>query len=251
MALDRNGQYEIDGLLMGIGTVYVVEEVHGLGGIPELKVPEDADLPLDDGGYAGTDRLGEREIIMAVGLDGVPEHSSYDDLIEALGLVMRPRAADVTFRYQRFGRIRRLLVRPRGFILPWDEDFFMGAGRSALRLIAKDPLSYSDSLASTGPSSGAFNVTNAGNHPVWPTVTTAAGGDVTLTNTTTGEAVVIEGLSGAAVIDFKRRTVEVAGVDEYGAVQAAPEWWRLQPGLNALDFTASGTITHRDGWTTG
>lgn len=250
MAVDRNGQYEVDGLLMGMGTGYVVAAVHGLGGIPEIKV-QDRDIPTKDGGYAGTDYLAPREIIMEVGLDGALDEAAYGTLIENLGEVFAPRAADIAFRYQRFGRVRRLLCRPRGLILPWDEDFFIGAGRAATRLIAQDPIVYSDDEASEGPFTGADSATNLGNYAVWPVVTTVAGGSVTLTNTTTGEAVSLVGLSGAAVIDFKDRTVTVGGNDEYGAVQANPSWWRLQPGLNALTFSASSTITWRHGYTTG
>lgn len=255
MALDRNGQYEVDGLLMGLGTPYVVETVVGLGGIPEVK-HVDRDLGDTDGGYAGSDYLAPREVVMAVGLDGEPETEAYDDLIAALGQVFRPRRVSegsVVFRWQRFGRIRRLTARPRGLILPWDEDFFMGAGRAAVRLIAHDPVVYSDTVETEGPSTGAVAVTNLGNYPVWPVITTAAGGDISLTNTTTGEAVVFTGLPSATVIDFKARTAEttVGDVDVYSTVNAAPAWWQVQPGLNDLEFSADATIEFRHGWTTG
>ncbi len=252
MTLDRNGQYEVDGLLMGMGTPYVVASVQGLGGIPEIKT-QDRDLSMTDGGYAAADYLGPREVVLEVGLDGEPEESSFDSLVGALGGVMAPRRDDLVFRYQRFGRVRRLNCRPRGFILPWDEDFFMGAGRAAIRLIALDPIIYSDTAATAGPSSGAVAVTNDGNYPVWPVVTTAAGGTITLTNSTTSEELTFTGLPSATVIDFKARTASatVGGADVYGTIEASPEWWQVQPGLNNLVFSAGATIEFRHGWTTG
>lgn len=251
MAITRDGQYEVDGLLMGRGTAYVVDTVLGLGGTPAVR-QVDRPREHDDGSTQGRDSFEPREVVMAVGLDGESDTEDYDDLIGALGAVMIPRSEKIVFRYQRFGRIRRLYGRPRGFVLPWDEDFHLGAGRGALRFEFGDPVIYSDEEQEV-TDSGAFDVTNAGNYPVWPVVTTAAGGDIILSNTTTGEAVVLEDLPSAAVIDFAARTVftEVGDDDVYGTVQPSPDWWKVQPGLNALDFTGSATIAFRDGWATG
>jgi len=250
VALDRDGQYEVGGLLMGPTTGYVVDTVLGLGGIPEIRTV-DRPKSHDHGGWAGTDLLEPREIVMAVGLDGELDASAYETLITNLGAVMRPRSDEMAFRYKRFGRIRRLGARPRGFILPWDDDFYLGAGRAALRFQCPDPVIYSDETDETGPSSGTFPVTNDGNFPIWPVVETAAGGDITLTNATTDETVELLDLSGAAVIDFAARTVFVGTSDEYAAVQPSPDWWKVQPGLNSLTFSASATITFRHGWATG
>ncbi len=252
MTLDRDGQYEVDGLLMGRGTGYVVDTVVGLGGTPEVR-NVDRSKEHDDGGWAGVDRFEPREVVMAVGLDGDLDDSAYGALIDALGAKMLPRRSDLVFRYKRFGRIRRLNGRARGFVLPWDDDFYLGAGRAALRFVFPDPVIYSDDVDSTGPSTGAFAVTNDGNFPVWPTITTAAGGDYVLSNVTTGEAIVLEDLPSAAVIDFRDRTVTtvVGGDDEYGTIQPSPDWWQVQPGVNNLAFTGTATIEFRHGWATG
>lgn len=252
MALDRDGQYEVDGLLMGRGTGYVVDQVLGLGGVPDVRDVDRA-KEHDHGGWAGTDLFEPREIVMAVGLDGELDASAYETLITALGAKMLPRSDDYVLRYQRFNRIRRISARPRGFILPWDDDFYLGAGRAALRFICHDPIIYDDEEETSGPTSGAFSVTNDGNNPVWPIIETAAGGDISLSNVTTGEAVVLEDLPSAVVIDFQNRTVftTVGDDDEYGSVQPSPDWWKVQPGVNNLDFSASATITFRHGWATG
>lgn len=251
MAITRNGQYEVDGLLLGRGTGYVVDQVLGLGGTPSVK-HGDRPKEHDDGSWSGVDRFEPREVVMAVGLDGDLDDAAYETLISDLGAVMIPRRAPILWRYQRFGRIRRLWGKPRGFVLPWDDDFFLGAGRAALRFEFPDPVIYSDEDVET-TDSGAFDVENEGNYPVWPIITTGAGGDFVFTNTTTAEAVVLEGLPGAAVIDFQNRTVfTVTGDDdEYGTVQPSPDWWQVQPGVNALDFTGSATIAFRHGWATG
>lgn len=252
MAVSLDGQWEVDGLLLGRGTPYPIEGVQGLGS-PEVKV-NDHDRATADGGYAGTDRLGPREVLLLIGIDGDPDSTDYGERVDALGEVFSPRAADVVASYQRFGRRRRLYARPRGLVLPWDDDFHLGAAKAVGRLFAQsDPVVYDDDESQT-TSGGTFTVTNDGNYKAWPLLTVnGPGGTVVLTNNTLGRSVTLVGLGGTAAVDPRRATVTVGGSDAYGTVQARPQWWWLEAGANSITVTGatSLTVTWRHGWTTG
>lgn len=252
MAVTINGHWEVDGLLMGRGTAYPVEAVQGLG-VPDPK-DQDRDLPIPlDGSWAGVDAMGTREVVMAFGIDGDPESEDYDEAIEAVANAWRPRSSDVVVSFQRFGRRRRFYARPRGLILPQDDDFHLGAARGAGRLIAHDPLIYDDDET---VESGASEIeaTNAGTWPTWPTVTiTNPGSSVVLTNhDDDSKTVILSGLSGDAVIDFRRRLVTVDGDSEFGALGML-EWWRVMPGANEIEVSGadSVSVTFRSAWTRG
>lgn len=251
MPVTENGQWEIAGVMFGPGTPYGTVSIQGLG-VPDSKIL-DSDPAFGDGGIAGADYMTIREVVFQWDVDLEPDDPDSDEIVQAMGTAFRPRnnRADVVVAsFRRWGRNRRLYGRPRGLILPWDEDFFMGAGRCSGRFICHDPIVYDDDLSEV-VGSGTFNVENLGNYQVWPTfVVTGPGATVTLTNNVTGDDVVLAGLSGAATVDFKARSVNVGGTDEYGSVQPSPQWWQLQPGVNSITATGATSVTvqYRSGW---
>jgi len=251
MAVTENGHWEIGGVLFGPGTPYGTVTVQGLG-VPDSKTL-DSDPAYGDGGLAGPDFLSVRELVFQWDVDLDPDDPDSDEIVQAMTGVFRPRNARedvVVASYRRWGRNRRFLGRPRGLILPWDADFFIGAGRASGRFVCHDPVSYDDD-ASDVTDSGTFDVENAGNYPVWPTVVvTGPGTTVVLTNEETGEDVTLVDLPGDATVDFKARSVIVGGTDEYGTVQPSPQWWQLQPGVNSLTMTgaSSFSVQYRSGW---
>lgn len=254
MPVTENGHWEIDGVLFGPGTPYGTVAIQGLG-VPDSKVL-DSDLASEDGGVAGPDYLSPREVIFQWDVDLEPDDPSADAIIEAMGGAFRPRnnrADTVVASFRRFGRNRRLYGRPRGLVLPWDDDFFMGAGRCSARFYCHDPVVYDDDLTEVA-GSGTFPVVNAGNYQVWPViVVTGPGATVTLTNNATADSVVLAGLTGNATVDFKARSVTVGTTDEYGSVEPGPAWWKLQPGVNSITATGATSVTvqYRSGWVNG
>lgn len=251
MPVTENGHWDIDGVLFGPGTPYGTVSIQGLG-VPDSLVL-DVDKSWDDGSNAGPDFLLPREVVFQWDVDLEPDDPASAQIVEDMGRAFRPRnnRADVVVAsFRRWGRNRRLYGRPRGLIMPWDEDFFMGAGRCSGRFICHDPLVYDDDLSEV-VGSGTFDVENAGNYQVWPTVVvTGPGGTVTLTNEETADSVVLADLPGTATVDFKARSVIVGGVDEYGTVQPSPQWWKLQPGVNSITATGATSVTvqYRSGW---
>lgn len=252
MALSVNGQWIVDDLDLGRGTLYHVAGVTGLD-VGEVKFT-DFDNGLDDGGFATEDRLGVREVIFSIGLEGDMDEEAYDTLKTALEAVWVPRTEDIVVSYRRFGRDRRFLARPRGLILPWDDDFFLGAANATGRLIAHDPVIYDDD-ETVVEDSGSFTVENLGNWSVWATLSIDnPGATVVVTNETDDEkSVVFSDLTGDAEVNMKRRIVTVAGLDVYGTVGPNPGWFRIRPGENTITMTGADalTVTFRSGWASG
>lgn len=111
-------------------------------------------------------------------------------------------------------------------------------------LIAADPFKYSQTQV-TGVSIPA-TVAHAGNATAYPviTVTTVSASDVVITNDSlTGDpAIVIRDAVNGMVINPKRRSLTISGVDNYQKVNISDtNWWGLQPGNNVI--TCSGVTT--------
>lgn len=244
-----NGQWEVAGLLIGQGTAYPIDQVSGLGS-PAVRSAE-LQLSDRDGGWAGVDRLETREIVLAVGVDGTPDTSAYGALFDALMAAWAPRSDDITVTWQRFGRRRRVLARPRGLVVDWNEDFHLGAAKVAGRFICQDPIIYDDN-ETTVTGTGTVVVTNGGNYPTWATVTiTGPTAAVTLRNTTDqNRAISLTELPGTTTVDLKRKTVTSGGSDVFHKVSPGTTWWRVLPGANSLQLTGatSFTVTFRSGW---
>lgn len=117
-----------------------------------------------------------------------------------------------------------------------------------LPLLAPDPLKYNnDESSDVLPGT----IANAGDFETYPLLTLTAGGDYTIINTTqgAGASLVIEGAPAGAVVDMRKRTVELGGVDYYNTVQPQSVWWALLPGDNIITVTGGAAdIAWRDAW---
>ena len=255
----KDGQYVLDAdyldVAIGNGTKWHVEEVVGLD-VPAVRAVDQA-LVAFDGIAAGEDTLDAREVVISLGYDGELDDSDTDDAIAALARVMGPRTSAMTLDWQRFGRQRRLWVRPRGMILPWGDDFGLGAMRAALRLVAPDPVVYSLSSTTSASVTTSATITNGGNYPIWPTMEfRPTASTATIQNVTDdGEMLSLSGLTVGALylFDFRARTVLVGGSsDAYSVVGYPPGWFRLLPGGNSIEVTGgTARFLYRDGWISG
>jgi hypothetical protein len=106
-----------------------------------------------------------------------------------------------------------------------------------------------------------FNVTNTGDVPAWPVVTTVGPGtDLTAENLTTGARWKVTGPVAAGstlVVDTRpgRKTATLDGANVFSRLTADSELWALAPGLNQVqvslaltDPTASVTFAWRNLW---
>src|SRR5687768_2289930 len=141
--MDRNGQWEVDGFLLGPGTPFGLTSVAGLGA-PDPKTSDFDRSGVGD--YAGNEDVGPRTIIFSIDADlDYLDSEEGATRIEELTAVWVPSDSDVVARYRRWDRNRRFYGRPRGLILPWDDDFFLAAGRIQARFECRErPLAYDD-----------------------------------------------------------------------------------------------------------
>lgn len=255
MTVTRDGEWSIDGFTIGTGTVYPVESVEGLG-VPEVRT-QDREFEAQDGAYGGQDYTVSRELVFKVGVDGDPDSSGYGAAIDALTAVWLRRSSDVVAMYRRFGRNRRFYGRPRGIILPWDDDFHLGAAHATARFVCNDPRSYDETetsvtLSSPGP------VTNSGGYPTYPVITMAVtSGSATIVNLTNGARTLnLTGASGlTCVFNAKARSLTVGGASRYDLVDpsSSESDWSLLPGANSITFggMSAPTIVYRNAWNAG
>lgn len=134
------------------------------------------------------------------------------------------------------GRVREGLVRPFSF-----------------QLIAFDPFAYDDSETQTTPSLSGGTVSNPGNVYTRPklliTMAGAGSATFTITNSTTGKALVIDmsaSGSGQYRIDVARGTIVGvgSGTNYYSKVTSGfiTDMW-LQPGSNTIAFSNTTNVT--------
>lgn len=253
MAVTENGQWELDGLLVGRRTRYPVDGVTGLG-VPDMRT-QDTPMAGIDGGYAGEDLLEPREVELTIGIDGDDGTSDgYGTLISTLAAKLRPRSSDMVATFRRNGATRRLYCRPRGVELPWDDDYHTGVAQARVRLYSADPRVYAETQSSQALS-GNGTITTLGNMATYPILTiTSPGSVVIMTNLAdNANTLILDGAAGTVTVDFQNRTVGFGTLSYYSTVRPGSRWWSLQPGANSLQLSgaASFGFVWRDAYLTG
>lgn len=232
------GQWAIDGLLMGPGTIYPVDVVEGLIGVTYKD--QDRDLGPVNGDTGGSDFLAPRELIMAVGINADAYASEQSAAIQALSAVMRPRTSDITIRHVRFLQPWIMFGRPRGFEVPWDDGFHFGLATTPLKFKCSDPRIYLDGLA------GVPGNPNGGDLSTYPfitltdfsgTVTVSVGGADLILDTTLTDATQI-------VLDYRRKTIRTgSGGNLYRLVDPASVWGVLEPGDDSVAVSGATAVS--------
>ena len=271
------------GLLLGAGTDYIVHSWDGLG-LPGVRT-NDRPKPYVHGAFLGPEFVDGRNVIIDVSLRGDSDTdamSMLDALIaawyfDATGLTAYDTSSYLTVKLPGQS-IRRLYGRPRRGKIDIDR-LLQGHPSASLEWWAGDPRWYSDDLHSQGMSlgsattgrsyprsydfgyggtatSGAASIVNAGNFITQPTLRLDGPlTNVTLTNETTGESLVITYTLGSGeylLVDFAAKTVLLNGTaSRYYAKSGT--WWALRPGSNSIRFAASSgsgtaTLSWRDAW---
>jgi hypothetical protein len=261
-------QYEYSGLLMGSGTPYIMEKVEGLYSLPDLR-SRDSDRQDEHGVYPGVDLLSSRRILLRVALNEV-DATEVESLLANAGRAFRPGTVEESFVFQRpaQGGKRFVLAKTkrRSFDAEVDWKYTRGKGRGTVELQASDPRIYSLTLksaqvamASGTSAAGDLVVTNEGDFDTWATIT--IGGptvDPRIQNADDDAREIklqVTFTTETLVIDLKRKTVTVDGVDRYDVVRNDSQWWKIQPGTNTIKYNRTGTtgssllvVEHRDTW---
>lgn len=264
MAITADFQYEFKSLLMGSGTLYVVEEVEGLLGPPNVNANDD-DKGYHHGANMGRHTLGSRRIQMKIGIKDVPGSSGIETRIDELVANLTPSSARTEFplTFQRPGRgIRKVNCRvTRGPQIISDWALARGfADGVMIQFVATDPRVYSNTagtplvvtLASVASNSDTLNNTVG----TWDELDTFQGSPPVIT--LTGPALNPRIANAAAanrsikishslpsgqniVIDVAKRTVTVNGTLNYSVIPDDNQWWEVMKGSQSITYSRTGT----------
>jgi len=257
-------QFELDGVLLGTGTGYLLQEAVGLD-LPEIRISDQV-RPRDHGLIGGTDFLAGRVVELSFIVRGI-SNTDLEEKLDALASISGVGAAESPLVFRLPGRAKeRINVRPRRRYFPINVAYGMRTADVRLQFVATDPRIYENEITSVplslpatsgglgwplgwplgwgSASSGLFTVTNGGTFATRPTVTFI--GPLTapsIENVTTGLkwACTFDLQSGdTLVVDFDARTVLLNGTaSRYSFVTAASVWWELVAGDNQLRIAAS------------
>lgn len=289
-------QYSYRGLTFGEGCTVMVQSSDGFEGF-EVR-DSDSDQPRGDGGIRGLDYSSARLVAITLTLAELEDRdgSIYEALWSSVRSTFRPsRFADYELAFKRPGQPERI-IRCRPISLTRSEEYlkFNRVGQAPVVLRAADPRIYSTVLHTgsvplyTGPSAAGtdlpielgvdfapgarseFVAANAGNADAYPVIrfygpTSGTVTAVTLTNTTTGQALnidtaipsgqILQADMDAAATAANRELVTLNDTTKYGDWRLPRIPFAIAPGSNTLKFTASGTSTNavcrlqwRDTW---
>lgn len=269
-------QWELNGLLMGAGTVYEVQ-TFDVWAAPDLRQGESA-RAQQHGLYPGTDWLGGRFAKLKVTVKPTspaadiaarqvlaaawkPPTSGTSQLVwqEADGvkytLFGKPRLADTRGEYRMPSECRFIATDPRIYANTQSTaSTGLATSTGGLSFAASAPFVFG-----TSGSGSTMACTNAGTFAA-PWTATFAGPLVapTLTHVSSGKTLILSGASLAAgdslVVDSAAKTILLNGTaSRYSWLAAGSQWFDLEPGANSVNLTgASGagtvTMTWRSAW---
>lgn len=208
--------------------------------VPIIKIPR------SDGGVALTGTLQPKQFKLRGGF--IANQAGITDVrtaLDALTAAFASGPANLYFDSDRYWR----RVQKVGMSTSYQGSWYPVIADVELDLITPDPFQYSTTPAGDiwNTPAGAHTITNSnGNAYAWPKFTfnlsAAAAIDITLENTTTGEAFTYSGSDVAAVVvvDCDAQTVtDGAGNSFIGLFDGV--FPRLMPGANAFTLTLNGT----------
>lgn len=257
--IDRDGQAELRGLLLGVGTPYALEDWSGLG-LPQVRA-DDHDLEADDGAAGGTDYYDLRPISGRIGISAADRAElgrHRDRLRRAFARTTGP-ATTVPFVVRLAGTARLFHVRPRRLELPWassDSSKSLTLG-GAFELVALDPYAYDlDEDAIVLHPDVTTPLDNAGDARSRPFVTIRGPATTpTLTVAETGQALRLDvtlGTGELLEVDAARMRMELNGEPVWVA-DTGNDWLDLEPGTSTLTYTGGGegstaVVAYRNAW---
>ncbi len=125
-------------------------------------------------------------------------------------------------------------------------------------LFAPDPRKYATVPTTVNFGGGSATFNNRGDFPALPVISLTTSSDpITLTNTTTGLALVLSvkpgqpALPATVVLDFLGRTItDGSGGNRYDLRLLSTPWWTLPPGENVVTVTgaSAGSVTAFSTW---
>lgn len=277
--------FEFRGLVFGEGQTIMVNHAEGFEGFDVRS--SDSDQPRGDGGIRGLDYVAPRTIafeLVAAELEDI-DGTVYEAKWQQIRSTFRPsRDEDFDLKFKRPGQPERI-IRCRPIQLTRREDYrgYNRIGFPPVVLRAVDPRIYSSTIRSgnvpTYSATGGgvdfdlnfaseFNTIggtqieyvaqNDGNTEAYPKIrfygsSTGSIDSVTLTNTTTDQAITVATHIGsgqiltadmpAAVTAANRLVISLDGASRYGDWELPRTAFALAPGSNTLRYEINGTAT--------
>lgn len=251
-----NYQVQYNGITVGSGNPYVVENIDGLGTAP-LRIQDD-NRGYIDGSYSGRDFYDGRVItidILVVGdnsnsaqyyfnqlqLNWAPQSLGY--YVDPTVGVAQPNALQqLAFRLTSATGDKVIWVRPRGITVSIDPEFTYGYIKCRAEFYAPDPRYY-DSSATT-VSGTSVSVTNSGWAISCPVITiastTATSGSITDGTTTMSFANITTGQN--LTIDLLQRIIYYNSVPTRNVMTASSNGWLSIPAYTTVANTWTSTV---------
>lgn len=250
--IQRNGQYEFRGLLLGGGGDFIVEEVDGLFDLPNMAA-QDEERQDQHGFFPGAILSSGRTIQMDIHALARSETDTSVKLDLLMAAFKTTRSQEpLVFQRAGWGK-RRVYGRVHRRAFPSNYELAHGHINGSVMISCADPRMYSNdehtaswNLAS-GSSTSQGATANLGNEPVAPIVTLGgAWVNPIITNQADENRAVrlniTTSTSDTLVINFKTRTVTRNGTDVTSSVvRQDSRWWDIMPGSNLITAARTGT----------
>lgn len=265
-------QYELNGLLFGSQTDFMVLKIEGLLGKSDIKT---TDLDRQDawGEFPGRNMYKGRKIVFTIAvLSGQEPNAQISlDALQAAwsipDLSPPPPPSQLVFYHPwKISGERFYWVYPGRMAVPSDSDGALGLFNVVAELKANDPRSYSmletvDTFTiATGATTANTQSVNNGDSASPPILNIQGPCTnpqvVNFTDNARAFKMNIT-LAGSDTLqaDFRQRTITKNGIDVSNYMALDSQWWKIQPGSNLIvyartDSGASSTIAvhHRDCW---
>ena len=245
---------EYRGLVVGSGTQFITEDWSGLL-VPASVRSSDTPMQDLDGAVWGRDLYDAREIEISfkiIDWNGIPAEDSLAWLVRQTQKTNK----EFPLIFKRPGQPKkRFYVRPRRWDFPSDYELAHGLADGEISFVAADPLAYSDSEYSTTITIANTNTSATGDVQMngdagdadnkegycWATYTiTGPAQNPMVTSVEHGRTMKFNVTLTAGqtmVVDSKKKTIKINGVDSYNVRANDNQWFPLLPGRNRLTYT--------------
>lgn len=276
--ITQSGQWELNGLLMGEGTVYRILRGSTPHAFPDLRF-SDLDRPSRPGLFAGDDLPGGRRVPLTIGIRS-PSRAAARDALQDLQAAWGPGSVDVPLVWRDDLGTFRYVGRPR-MADPDESKVAAGVVDVACRFLATFPyyLADGESSGNTGfpvggsgftfpvtfplvfgaaGTGGVVNAANAGSVPVpWQASITGPWVNPTILHVASGRQLTINvtlATGEVLTVDSAAQSILLGGTaSRFSSLVQPAAWFELEPGSNEVRFggasgTGSATLTWRSGW---
>jgi len=260
-----NYQIIFNGVTIGAGTNYVIENIDGLGGTAPLRVQDD-NRGYIDGSYTGRDFYDERIVTIDMLILGDGSHTAqyyYKQLQSAfypqqIGYYVDPTGGTPSanqlklfqFQLNSDTGLKRMYGRFRGFTTAIDPEFTYGYIITRLEFVFPDPRYYDDTATTvTGTSVSLSNAGWATSCPVITIASPSASGQISDGSVTMKFAGVTT--SSTLTIDLLSHVVYTSNYATRNVLTAQSTGWLSIPALGSSTWTStvgSMSVTYRNAY---